>query len=116
MGCLNTYADMPIWASASTFAGRLSLHMPGRDQCSLSSLCYHCKPILHQLKHPLNIWKTRQKTPRDNLNNEAGGTGACMGVIAAGVAVYFMEAHKIIKKAFHRCGLDVRSLCRDPQT
>ena len=38
-----------------------------------------------------------------------------MGVIAAGVAVYFMEAHKIIKKAFHRCGLDVRSLCRDPQ-
>ena len=34
--------------------------------------------------------------------------GAMMGVIAAGVAVYFMEAHKIIKKAFHKCGLDVR--------
>ena len=32
-----------------------------------------------------------------------------MGVFAAGVAIYFMEAHKFIKKAWHRMGLNVRS-------
>ena len=36
------------------------------------------------------------------------GAGALMGVVASGLAVYFMEAHKYIKKAYHKCGLDVR--------
>ena len=31
-----------------------------------------------------------------------------MGVIAAGVAIYFMEAHKVIKKLWTSLGLDVR--------
>ena len=41
-----------------------------------------------------------------------------MGVIAAGVAIYFMEAHKVIKKLWTRLGLDVRPLsesCAQPE-
>ena len=31
-----------------------------------------------------------------------------MGILASGVAIYFMESHKLIKKAWKRMGLDVR--------